>query len=226
MAAVKNLIGCRFGRLVVLERAGSTKHKKALWRCICDCGNEKIACGSKMLKGETKSCGCILRENALLLGEKNIKHGQRKNIIYHIWRGIKSRCFNKKDKNYNFYGAKGIKMCDEWNDSFQAFYDWALLNGYKEETLLSGKSKFTIDRINNNGNYEPSNCRWVTYKEQARNRTNNLLITYENKTLTLAEWCEILQVPYNRTQHRLYKGMPFEKAIQNIDFRKVKKDKI
>jgi hypothetical protein len=222
MSALKNLVGQRFGRLVVLERAGSTKHKKALWRCKCDCGNETIVCGSTMLKGETKSCGCITKENAILLGEKNIKHGQRNAIIYHIWRGIKSRCFNKNDPCYEFYGKKGITVCEKWRNSFQAFYDWALANGYKEETLLSGKSKLSIDRIDNNGNYCPENCRWATYKEQARNRTNNLWVTYKNETLTLAEWCEKLKLPYDRTQRRLYKGMSFEKAIQNVDYRRVK----
>ena len=119
---------------------------------------------------------------------------------------MKSRCAYERDPYYGHYGGKGILVCDEWLHDFQAFYVWAMANGYRED--------LTIDRINVNGNYEPNNCRWVDRKTQANNRTNNRVVTYHNETHTLAEWSEILGINYETLAARLNKyKWPIEKAL-------------
>lgn len=123
------------------------------------------------------------------------KHKMKHTRIYGIWCGIKKRCYNKNSKNFTQYGAKGIAICEEWEKGFSAFYDWSIKNGYKEN--------LTIDRIDNNGNYEPSNCRWVTHAEQQRNRTNNINLEHNGETKTLAEWCVVMNEPYKRIYCRM-----------------------
>ena len=121
--------------------------------------------------------------------QKNETITSARKRLYNIWRNIYKRCFNSNIPTYQRYGARGITMCDEWKNSFQNFYDWAVNNGYQEN--------LTIDRIDNNGNYEPSNCRWITVKEQNNNRNNSIIITKDNETKTLAQWCEDLNLPYS-----------------------------
>jgi hypothetical protein len=221
MSKCNDLTGKRFGRLFVIKRVGSNKFNKSIWLCKCDCGNEKIITGTLLRIGETTSCGCFNRERLIETSkEANTTHGKRYTTLYHIWRGIKLRCLNEKNPNYKYYGSRGIKICDEWKDNFQAFYNWSIDNGYNEEKLPSGRNKLTIDRIDIDGDYTPSNCRFITYKQQNRNRRNNKRITYNNQTLTLVEWCEILNLPYDRVQQRIYKGMSFEKAMCDTDYRR------
>lgn len=126
--------------------------------------------------------------------------------IYRTWCNMKGRCYRKTAKRYNLYGGRGIKVCDEWKNSFIAFYDWALNNGYQDN--------LTIDRINVNGNYEPSNCRWVSNLEQQSNRSNNRFITYNNMTKTLSEWARIYNLNFKTLQKRIDEGWSVEKALK------------
>ena len=118
--------------------------------------------------------------------------------IYQEWQGMKGRCNNPHDPRYDRWGGRGIKVCDEWQNSFEAFYNWAMANGYKDD--------LTIDRIDNDGNYEPSNCRWATQQEQSRNRSSNIKITIGNSTRTLMEWCSIFNVNYKNVRDRYWRN--------------------
>lgn len=158
MPQLIDITGMKFGRLTVLERNGVIDNHAA-WLCRCDCGNEKTIKGSYLTKGKTKSCGCLHNE---LLVKRSRTHGDAKTRIYSIWHNMKTRCYNSNSKTYQYYGGLGVVICDEWIHDFETFKKWALENGYSDE--------LTIDRIDSAGNYEPSNCRWVTMKEQSNNR--------------------------------------------------------
>lgn len=134
-----------------------------------------------------------------------LKHGKSKTRLYHTWKHIKQRCYNTNDKDYKYYGGRCIAVCDEWLKDFMNFYNWAINNGYNEN--------LTIDRIDVNGNYEPSNCRWVDRKQQSRNRRNIKRYTINGKTHCLSDWCEILGLKSNTVRIRLYRGWSIEKAL-------------
>jgi len=160
---MQDLTGMRFGRLVVqsfdrIEKCGK-KSCHYYWYCKCDCGNVISTRVDKFKSGKVISCGCYQKERAREVGTK---HGKYHTRLYVIWSNMKQRCYNPKNNNFIYYGKKGIKLCKEWEHDFQAFYDWAMENGYTDN--------LTIDRIDTNGNYEPSNCRWVTMKIQVSNR--------------------------------------------------------
>ena len=159
MGKINNLTGKRFGRLKVIKYYGSNKNGRALWLCQCDCGNTKVVLGNSLLSKLTFSCGCYNKEYSK---ELHSKHNMSSSKLYKVWGGMKTRCYNKNFIYYCNYGGRGIKVCDEWKNDFSKFYKWAINNGYKEG--------LTIDRINNDGNYEPNNCRWVTRAEQNRNK--------------------------------------------------------
>lgn len=156
------MIGKRFSRLVVLERCDSEK-QGTFYKCVCDCGTiTKPIYAPSLRLGRTKSCGCLHRER---LADRNTVHGKCDTKLHGVWNTMKQRCSNANNKKYKDYGGRGIAVCAEWQNSFQAFYDWAMSNGYSEG--------LSIDRIDVNGNYEPSNCRWATAKEQRHNRRDS-----------------------------------------------------
>lgn len=192
-----NLTGEKFGRLTVLSKT-ENRGEKTAWLCVCECGNSVIAGTTALRRGNTKSCGC-------LLSEKRTKHGMCGSKLYRAWNNMLSRCYCETMVNYPNYGGRGITVCEEWRKSFEAFKAWSLLNGYKEH--------LTIDRIEVNGNYEPSNCRWITNKEQQNNRRNNRYITFKNETHTIKEWSEITGVHHKTLAYRIDRGWDLEKAM-------------
>lgn len=202
-----SLIGKRFGRLVVLRFVSDDHHKNSKWLCRCDCGNETIVYRYSLVTGNTKSCGCWKKEKAIL---DNTTHGHYHSRLYKIWRGMKNRCYNPKVRSYADYGSKGIIICQEWNDSFEAFYNWAMSSGYDEDAPFM---ECTIDRIDVNGNYEPSNCRWVDKKIQANNKSNNFYITFNNQRKTACEWSDIYGVPSKTIKRRIKDGWNVETAL-------------
>ena len=157
------MIGKRFGRLLVVGREiVPNKRKVYEWVCVCDCGNIISVEGHKLRNGNTRSCGCLKID---LLRQRSTKYEVKNSRIYHIWQNMKQRCTNNNHPAFPYYGGRGIVVCEDWFNNFDAFQLWALSNGYEEG--------LTIDRVNNNGNYEPSNCRWVTMAVQNTNKRNN-----------------------------------------------------
>jgi hypothetical protein len=167
-----DLTGQRFERLTVVERTEdyiSPKGKPSVqWKCRCECGKECVVIGSLLRRGAVKSCGCFRNEKIVKYGEDNpkYKHGAWKERLYAVWKSMITRCFSEKCKSYADYGGRGITVCDEWL-CYDNFKKWAIANGYDPNAVFG---KCTIDRIDNNGNYCPQNCRWVSMKVQSENK--------------------------------------------------------
>lgn len=211
----QDLEGQRFGRLVVNNMA-YRKNCFNYWLCKCDCGNEKIIRADSLIERKTRSCGCLAIEKSTQLNTKHNKSGTR---LYLIWNGMKQRCENENDTTYKNYGARGITCCNEWQE-FEPFYEWAMAYGYQDN--------LSIDRIDVNGNYEPSNCRWVSRKEQDRNRRNTWNITFDGKTMCATDWEIELGFPKGTFYRRIKKlGWGIEKAFSSkIDERYRRKNGI
>ena len=189
-----DLTGKRFKRLTVIKRVYREDSNLVYWLCKCDCGNKKEVRADSLKNGSTQSCGCYAKELAT-------KHGLSHHPLYSIYNSMKERTTNKNIADYKYYGDRGIKVCKEWENDFMKFYNWAIDNGYK--------NGLSIDRIDVNGDYEPSNCRWSTAKEQCNNRGSNINITIGNATKSLMCWCEIFNVDYKKVYAR-YKRNGYE----------------
>lgn len=195
MSNKKDLSGLRFGKLVVVEYTGNNKSGRAMWLCRCDCGNYHKTLGKYLLNGDTTSCGCHRARILSNTIKRHTSHKMSKTKLYTKWVSIKDRCFNPKNKAYQNYGGRGIRVCKEWAESFENFYEWAINSGYSEE--------LTIDRIDVNGDYEPNNCRWADVKTQSNNTRRNHYLTYKGETKSLAEWAEIKKINYSTLRARI-----------------------
>jgi hypothetical protein len=196
MAIRKDLTGKVYGNLEVLYLVGIGKGGHSKWLCKCNaCGGTKEVEGRHLDDGSYKSCGCM---------QRYYRHHMTDTRIYAIWCTMKARCNRPSSHKYKSYGGRGIKVCEEWKN-FEPFYDWAMKNGYAED--------LSIDRIDNDGNYEPSNCRWVTSKMQANNTRQNCKITFNGETHTLKEWSEITGITYSALSHRKARGWEVDKML-------------
>ena len=187
---MKDIIGKKFGLLTVKSFLGY-KNRRPFYLVVCDCGKEKEVCYWELVRGDTKSCGCLHKK---LLSERAKTHGDSKTRLYKIWLGIKKRCLDKNSTTFMYYGGRGINLCDDWLD-YSSFKKWSLENCYKEN--------LSIDRIDNNGNYTPKNCRWVDKKEQANNRRTNHFLEYKGEKRSMMDWCRKLGLNYNKVRSRI-----------------------
>lgn len=209
-AKAKDLTGMNFGFLTVIKRVENIGSRTA-YLCRCQCGKEKVIAALNLTTGKTISCGCYKDKRC---GEKFRTHGLTETRLYNVWSGIHFRCGeNSKGANRKNYFLRGIRVCDEWSgkNGFQAFHDWAYSHGYDEN---APKGRCTIDRIDVNGNYEPSNCRWVSVDIQANNTTKTKYITYRGETLSLGEAASKYCIPRVVLWKRLRRGWDVETAIE------------
>ena len=196
--------GDRYGRFTIVREVESVNYKRR-FLCRCDCGNEKIVKLGDMKFGGTISCGCYCRENnRKLISERSTTHGLSHTPLYKVWLGMKSRCYNPNATPYKNYGGRGITVCEEWLEH-EPFYKWGMANGYE--------SGLTIERINNDGNYEPGNCKWATYREQANNNRRNTKVQIGDRTESLTTWLRLLGLSSSTIYKRLNKGWSAEKAL-------------
>ena len=200
----------RFGKIVCVKPLRVNNHKEVVWLCKCDCGNfcEKSSGAFKNIS-KIASCGCMKGKKPHItnLELKNYKP------IHECYVNMKTRCYNSNYELYSRYGGRGIKVCDEWKDNFKEFYNWAI-NGWKKE--------LTLDRINNDDDYKPDNCRWVDRVEQANNRHTNYLIKYKGEIKTMAQWSKILKIDYSFIQSRMYKNKTMEEVVEEWNLKKKK----
>jgi len=196
----KDITGMRFGRLEVIRYIETNHLRRPIWECKCDCGTIKNIDGLHLRQGTALSCGCLHREITI---KRETTHGMTGSAPYNSWRGMLNRCENHNDPRYKDYGGRGITVCGEWHD-FQKFW-----NDMKD----SYTQGLTIDRIDVNGDYCPDNCKWSTQKEQANNRRNNHLLSYNGTILTLAQWADILGINYDTLRSRLKRGWSVERAL-------------
>jgi hypothetical protein len=201
MAGVRvNLLGETFGYLRVV--AGPfIEDGCTWWMCACDCGNETKVRSNSLRAGDTKSCGCYARSQTSI---RSKTHGMSKTAIYRTWRCMLSRCYYEKDRCYSIYGGRGITVCDRWRESFENFY---------ADMGDKPSSKHSLDRIDSDGNYCPTNCRWATPTEQANNRRNSLRVCINGISKSLADWAEFYGTKLNTIDTRIARGWSYEEAV-------------
>lgn len=193
--------GQKHGRLTILKLVKKPgDRKRTFWLCRCDCGTEKLVDGAHLWKGHTQSCGCLRKE---IVSRVKTTHGKTESKEYEVWCGIKSRCYNKRMGNYYLYGGRGIAVCKRWLHSFENFLS----------DMGIRPAEMTIERIDRNGNYEPSNCKWADRFEQANNKRNNVPITFNEVTMNIFQWSRKLKIPPKRLSARLISGWTVQRAF-------------
>ena len=198
MGVIKDLTGKKFGRLLVISIHGRTKANSVTWLCECDCGNETIVVGQNLTSKNTISCGCVFNEKVKTM---NKKHGKRQTKVYKIWHSMKARCTNKNNIGYADYGGRGIKIL------------WKSFEDFNDDMADSYKEGLTIERINVDGNYEPSNCKWATVKEQSNNKRNSRKVTINGLTDTVTNLCREYNISDRTVYSRIYSGWDEVRAI-------------
>ena len=201
-----DLTGQKFGRLTAMHETEGRNPKRPHWLCKCDCGAEAVCDAYALLRGHTKSCGCLRRDTS---ARAHTKHGMRHTRLYKEWQAMKERCYRKGHFYFDRYGGRGIEVCQEWRNDFLAFRDWALANGYRDD--------LTLDRKDNDGPYSPSNCKWSTMAEQANNRNNAIRVEHDGKAVTLKELSEIIGTPYGTLYSQYRRGLIKKMEDENID---------
>jgi hypothetical protein len=193
-----------FGRLRAIRRVG-TRNGYALWYCECSCGNVVEVTSHSLQNGSTKSCGCLQIEKAVLMGKKNVKHGKSRTKEYRTWQAIINRCTNENLEIYKFYGAKGIRVCVKWMNSFEDFLT---------DVGECPPDKTSIDRFpDTSGDYEPGNVRWATPVEQSRNRKSNIILELEGERHCALEWAEITGIPKTTIYKRIQYGWDVKRIL-------------
>lgn len=186
----------KYGKLTPICRIAEKGVRSRFWKCLCDCGKETVVLEDKLINGQVQSC----------------KKCSQKERLHHIWQSMKQRCYYPKHIYYSRYGGRGITICEEWKNDYKKFKEWALLNGYKDN--------LSIDRIDINGNYEPSNCRFVGVFQQANNKCNNKKITYDGQTLSIAEWARKTGINISTFTKRYERFGVCEKLFSPFSLRK------
>jgi len=204
-----DLTGRKFTYLTVIERLPNTKTGQAVWLCKCDCGNIKKATAHNLKQDNVRSCGCYFNIGGTTHGFSEFK-GKNK-PEYNAWRSMKRRCAENNKRSHKNYFARGIKVCDEWVNSFIDFYN---------HIGKRPSNKHSIDRINNNGNYEPNNVRWAISKVQSRNKTSNVLIMHDGKNKILKDLADDIGISHDTLRYHLKKGRPIEQIVAHVDYNK------
>ncbi len=212
MSRLINLIGQKFGRLIVVERVDNDGHNRTCWLCQCNCGKRKIFLASNLKQGYTQSCGCLSKEKLIKRATHGQTKGKKKSKIYRIWVSMIQRCTNPNDKGYEDYGGREITVCKRWL-KFENFL----------EDMGEAPEGHQIDRENNDKGYYKKNCRWVTKQTQMRNKRDNNLIIYDGKNQCIAAWSEKIGIPYNTLWHRIVKLNWSPERALTTPVRKIKK---
>lgn len=204
MGKIRDISDQKFGRLTAVKLIGLSKSRKAVWLCKCDCGNSVEILSSSLINGQTKSCGCWQKEWSI---NKHTTHGGSKHPLYTTWDRMMSRCYNSNDRNFKNYGARGIGVYEEWRKDPNKFYAYvSILPNF-------GDKNRTLDRVDNNKNYEPENLRWATARQQMRNSRINKNLTFDGKTQCLSAWAEELNIDKRTINGRLRSNWSVERAL-------------
>lgn len=203
---LKDLTNQRFGKWTVIRRLPNRK-RALMWECLCDCGTIAEVHGTSLKSGTSTQCRNCRNSNP-----HHCTHGLTHHPLYRVWQRMKGCTTNPNHQDYEWYGGKGIRVYEEWFNDFVKFYEWSIANGYRHG--------LTIDRKDSNGHYEPSNCRWIPFKEQAVNKTTSVYLTHEGVTRTISEWSEVTGIKYNTLYNRFIKGLPSDKILSTESYAK------